>query len=120
MPPTSPLLLEHREHAFAGAGGLSLYYQAWVPPTVGHRAALINIHGLGDHSGLYPHLAEHFPARGIPIYAFDLRGNGRSPGQRAYVGSWDEYRGDLAAFVRLVRLSEPGAPLFLLGNSLAG
>jgi acylglycerol lipase len=81
---------------------------------------LVNLHGLGDHSGLYPSLAEYFPPRGVALYAFDLRGNGRSPGQRGYVESWQEYRGDLQNFLNLVRGREPGRPVFLLGNSLGG
>jgi alpha-beta hydrolase superfamily lysophospholipase len=81
---------------------------------------LVNLHGLGDHSGLYPNLASHFPARAVALYAFDMRGNGRSPGQRAYLGSWKEYRGDLEAFIGRIREWEPGLPLFLLGNSLGG
>ena len=111
---------EHREGVFAGSGGLHLFYQAWLPTDGPRRAVLVNLHGLGDHSGLYPNLAGHFPARGVAQYAFDMRGNGRSPGQRAYVGSWKEYRGDLDAFIGRVREWEPGLPLFLLGNSLGG
>ena len=109
----------HLEGWFAGAGGLSLFRRTWRPdgPTT---AILINVHGLGDHSGLYPTLVEHFTARGIAVYAPDLRGNGRSPGQRAYVERWDEYREDLERFVAVVRREEPGRPIFLLGNSLGG
>jgi alpha-beta hydrolase superfamily lysophospholipase len=81
---------------------------------------LVNIHGLGDHSGLYPTLIEHFQSRGITIHAMDLRGNGQSGGQRAYIERWEEYREDLHRFLDLVRLEEPGRPLFLLGNSLGG
>jgi alpha-beta hydrolase superfamily lysophospholipase len=112
---------EHRDGTFPGAGGLRLYYQAWMPPA-GQRkkAMLINLHGLGDHSGLYPTLARHFPAHGIALYAYDMRGNGRSPGQRAYLRGWHEYRGDLHAFVELVRKWEGNLPLFILGNSLGG
>jgi alpha-beta hydrolase superfamily lysophospholipase len=110
-----------RQGTFAGAGGLPLYYRAWRPLEGRQlRAVLINLHGLGDHSGLYPNLAEHFPPRGVAVYAFDMRGNGRSPGQRAYLGSWQEYRGDLHAFVSRIRAWEPGVPFFLLGNSLGG
>jgi alpha-beta hydrolase superfamily lysophospholipase len=111
----------HRDGTFPGAGGLSLYYQAWMPPE-GRRkkAVLINLHGLGDHSGLYPNLASHFPAQGVALYGFDMRGNGRSPGQRAYLGSWEEYRGDLDACLKRIREWEPNLPLFLLGNSLGG
>jgi alpha-beta hydrolase superfamily lysophospholipase len=111
----------NRDGTFPGAGGLPLFYQAWQPPPTRQlRAVLINLHGLGDHSGLYPNLAEYFPARGVAVYAFDMRGNGRSPGQRAYLASWQEYRGDLHAFVCRIRVWEPGAPIFLLGNSLGG
>ena len=113
--------LEHRNGTFAGAGGLQLYYQAWLPPAgLPKKAVLINLHGLGDHSGLYPTLANHFPARGIALYAYDMRGNGRSPGQRAYLRGWHEYRGDLHAFLDRVRKWEGDLPLFILGNSLGG
>lgn len=113
--------LQHRNGTFAGAGGLQLYYQAWLPPAgLPKKAVLINLHGLGDHSGLYPTLANHFPGRGIALYAYDMRGNGRSPGQRAYLRGWHEYRGDLHAFVERVRKWEGDPPLFILGNSLGG
>lgn len=113
--------LEYRNGSFAGAGGLPLYYQAWMPPDgQPKKAVLINLHGLGDHSGLYPTLASHFPARGIALYAYDMRGNGRSPGQRAYLRGWHEYRGDLHAFLASVRKWERDLPVFILGNSLGG
>jgi alpha-beta hydrolase superfamily lysophospholipase len=118
--PVTPLH-QHRDGTFAGADGKVLYYQAWMP-AVGQRkkAVLINLHGLGDHSGLYPTLASHFPPRGIALYAYDMRGNGRSPGQRAYLRGWHEYRGDLHAFLDRVRKWEGDLPLFILGNSLGG
>jgi alpha-beta hydrolase superfamily lysophospholipase len=111
---------EHRDGTFAGVGGLALYYQVWLPPNQGHRAVLVNLHGLGDHSSLYPTLANHFPARGIALYAYDMRGNGRSPGQRAFLHNWEEYRGDLHAFLTLVRQKEGNLPVFVLGHSLGG
>jgi alpha-beta hydrolase superfamily lysophospholipase len=111
---------EHREGTFPGSDRIPLYDQAWLPTQARPRAVIVNLHGLGDHSGLYPNLASHFPGRAVALYAFDMRGNGRSPGQRAYLGSWKDYRGDLEAFVGRVREWEPGLPLFLLGNSLGG
>jgi alpha-beta hydrolase superfamily lysophospholipase len=108
---------EHRSGTFTGGDGLALYYQAWLPSSPS-RATLINLHGLGDHSGLYPSIATHFPARGIAVYAYDMRGNGRSPGQRAYLESWADYRGDLHAFLAKVSEWEPGLPVFVLGHSL--
>jgi alpha-beta hydrolase superfamily lysophospholipase len=112
-------LAQHHSATFAAADGLQLYYQAWLP-AAGRRAVLINLHGLGDHSGLYPSIASHFPARGLAVYAYDMRGNGRSPGQRAYLDSWADYREDLHTFLARVRQWEPGLPVFLLGHSLGG
>jgi alpha-beta hydrolase superfamily lysophospholipase len=111
---------ERREGTFTGFDDLPLYYQAWLPVNCPARAVLINLHGLGDHSSLYPSIAAHFPGRGIAVYAYDMRGNGRSPGQRAYLRHWGEYRGDLHAFVNKVREWEGQLPVFLLGNSLGG
>jgi alpha-beta hydrolase superfamily lysophospholipase len=112
--------LEHQEGTFAGCGGMQLFCQAWLPPPGRRRAVIVNLHGLGDHSGLYPNLAGYFPARGFALHAYDMRGNGRSPGQRAYLRGWHEYRDDLHAFLARVREWEGEKPLFLLGNSLGG
>jgi alpha-beta hydrolase superfamily lysophospholipase len=79
-----------------------------------------NLHGLGDHSGLYPTLVDHLLRENMVVHAFDLRGNGRSPGPRGFVERWDHYRDDLARFVELVRREDAGLPLFLIGNSLGG
>lgn len=113
-------IIIHRDGTFPGTDGAPLYYQAWLPAEGRPRAVLVSLHGLGDHSGLYPNLANHFPAKGLAIYAYDMRGNGRSPGQRAYVRRWDEYREDLHAFLGRVRAWQRGLPVFLLGNSLGG
>jgi acylglycerol lipase len=112
--------VQHRQGRFAGRDGTSLYYQAWTPSRSRPRAAIVNLHGLGDHSGLYPNLASYLPVRGMALYAYDMRGNGRSPGQRAYLRRWQEYRDDLSGFMARVREWEENLPLFLLGNSLGG
>jgi alpha-beta hydrolase superfamily lysophospholipase len=117
-PPSTPPQARDGK-TFAGVGGVSLFRQVWRPAGPA-RAVLVNIHGLGDHSGLYPTLVEHFRGRGITVHAMDLRGNGRSGGQRAYVGRWEEFRGDLRRFLELVRQEEEDRPIFLLGNSLGG
>jgi alpha-beta hydrolase superfamily lysophospholipase len=111
--------MQHGEGTFLGAGGLELYYQSWYPPQeCQRRAILVIVHGLGAHSGLFEAIVEHFTAQDCALYAFDLRGNGRSPGQRGYINSWQEFRDDLTAFIAFVGAKEPGVPLFLLGHSL--
>lgn len=104
---------------FLGAGKARLFRQSWRPDgePVG---VLVLVHGLGDHSGLYPFLVEHLVARGWAVHAYDQRGNGRSPGRRGHVDRWSDFREDLDRFLAEVAAEEPGRPRFLLGNSLGG
>lgn len=111
--------MQERESWYEGAGGTRLYCRSCGTPSE-PRAVVISLHGLGDHSGLYPMVAEALAPRGIAVYAPDLRGNGRSPGPRGHIDSWADLREDLGLLVRRARAETPGVPLFLLGNSLGG
>jgi alpha-beta hydrolase superfamily lysophospholipase len=104
---------------FSGSEGDVIYYrevhsegQSW--------AALVIVHGLGEHSGRYQYLMEALVPRGIDVYALDLRGHGRSGGARGSLKSWQEFGDDLGAFLALVREKAPDQPLFLMGHSLGG
>ena len=103
---------------YEGAGGARLYCRSWPVPDA--RATLVALHGLGDHSGLYPMIGETLAAQGIAVLTPDLRGNGRSPGLRGYIDTWSELREDLGGLVERTRAEAPGRPLFLLGMSLGG
>ena len=107
------------EGFFQGFGGLELYYQKWAPDGR-YRSALIYIHGFGDHSSRHENLVESLVKSSKALYSFDLRGHGRSPGQRGYIGSWEELRGDVRAFVGLVRDIDGDLPIFLMGQSMGG
>ena len=54
------------------------------------------------------------------MHAVDLRGRGRSEGERLYVESFADYVSDLAAVVEKARLHDPALPVFLLGHSAGG
>ena len=103
---------------FEGVGGLQLYYQCWYPSGRSPQAVVVQVHGLGGHGGLYMPLVRALIAVGYAVYAPDLRGHGRSQGQRGYINSWEEFREDIQRFLVRVRSREPQAPLFLLGHSL--
>ncbi|HUS14511.1 MAG TPA: lysophospholipase, partial [Chloroflexia bacterium] len=84
------------------------------------RAVVAVVHGVMEHSGRYTNVVDALVPRGYAVYALDLRGHGRSPGQRAFVNSFDEFRADVHAFLAMVRGHELGLPLFLLGHSMGG
>ena len=111
--------MQHRQGAFMGAGELTLYYQSWHPLTEA-RATLVLIHGLGGHSGLFSNVVQYLVPRGFVIYGFDMRGHGRSPGQRGHIETWSEFREDVHAFLQLIDEQEPDLPCFIMGHSLGG
>jgi alpha-beta hydrolase superfamily lysophospholipase len=111
--------MEHLEGTFQGAGGLNLYYQSWTLQKPA-KAIVAIVHGLGAHGGLFFNAVEYLIDRGYGVYAFDLRGHGRSPGQRGHIDSWGEFREDLNLFLQLIREREADCPLFLWGHSLGG
>ena len=110
-------MIKRQEGTFRSVGGLDLYYQHWQAqnPT---QAVLAIVHGLGSHSGHFDNIIQHLVPRGYRVYSFDLRGHGRSPGQRGYINSWAEFREDLRGFFHLIDARESGEPYFLLGHSL--
>ncbi len=111
--------MRHETGTFAGHDGLRLFRQSWRPESEA-RAAIVNLHGLGDHSGLHRTLVEHLVSSGMAVHGFDFRGHGRSPGRRAYIRSWADYRDDFRRFVQIAAAAEPGLPVFVTGVSLGG
>jgi alpha-beta hydrolase superfamily lysophospholipase len=107
----------HIEGILRSVDGLDLYYQTWYPAEV-PKAVIGILHGLGSHSGWFSGIAEALVAQGYVVYGMDLRGHGRSPGQRAYINHWSEFRADFAALHQLMIRQYPHLPCFALGHSL--
>jgi alpha-beta hydrolase superfamily lysophospholipase len=84
------------------------------------RARLILIHGFGEHSGRYGHVADALNARGVDVTSFDLRGHGESGGTRVFIERFDDYLDDVASVLENVEAASSGEPLFLLGHSMGG
>ncbi len=76
--------------------------------------------GYGEHSGRYQALADWLSARGWSVAAFDLRGHGKSAGQRGHIRRFTDYLSDVLAFLEELRREREGLPLALLGHSMGG
>lgn len=100
------------------ADGLSLSAQAWMPP--GPRAVIAVVHGIAEHSGRYAWLAEQANRQGFGVVSVDLRGHGRSPGERSYVERFDDYLLDVDALLAKAQELAAGRPLFIMGHSMGG
>lgn len=78
------------------------------------------IHGYGEHSSRYDHVAAAFVRAGYAVIAIDARGAGRSTGKRAFVEDFDHYVRDYRTLVERARERWPELPLFGLGHSNGG
>ena len=100
--------------------GAQLVWNGFAPEGGRPRAVLAVVHGFGEHSGRYRFLVDALTDRGYALATFDLRGHGRSPGQRGYIERFSDYLDDTKAFLRVVRQVWPSEPLVLLGHSMGG
>lgn len=104
---------------FTGFDGTEIFYQCWLPRQK-PKGALVIVHGLGEHSGRYMNLVNHFEPLGFSIYGMDHFGHGRSGGRPLFVPQFDIYTETLDMFVKKVKEWEPDVPLFLVGHSMGG
>jgi alpha-beta hydrolase superfamily lysophospholipase len=102
-----------------GVGGLNLHHEAWFSP-LRPRAAVVLLHGIGNHGGSFAGLAETLAGEGYAVHALDQRGHGRSQGPRASIEHFADLIEDVRSFIEAVRAADPDRRLFLLGHSWGG
>ncbi|GAC1619857.1 MAG: monoacylglycerol lipase [Nevskia sp.] len=113
--------MQHREATFQGAQKLAIYRRSWLPEAVKARGAVVIVHGLGEHSGRYEHVAAALVAMGFAVHALDHRGHGKSEGApRAYVDRFANAVADIDQVVDYATREQRGKPVFLLGHSMGG
>lgn len=108
-----------REERIQSRDGLEIFVRSWRPETT-PKAVVAICHGFNSHGGQYLWVGEALAAAGFAVYALDLRGRGRSSGERFYVERVEEYLGDVDALLALAREREPRLEVFLLGHSAGG
>lgn len=112
--------MKHYEMNWKSHDALDLFAQAWEPSTPQPRSIVCLVHGLGEHTSRYAHVAEAFGREGFALFGADLRGHGRSGGARGHISSIEDFMKDIDLLLEQARLRYPDLPLFLYGHSLGG
>lgn len=112
--------MTHATSTLAGAGGGQIFWQSWTPEETPARGVVVVVHGFGEHSNRYEHVAERLVAEGHVTYALDHRGHGRSDGTRAVIDRLADAVSDIDQLVVLAGDAHPGLPVFMLGHSMGG
>ena len=116
---TSSKFISNETGYFSGEGDRRLFYQAWKIPEP--QGIMFITHGLSENSDRYDRLARHIIGENqCNVYAWDLRGHGRSSGLRGYVRDFQIYEKDLVCFLDFILPKEKNVPFILFGHSLGG
>lgn len=103
------------------APDLALPLRVWAAPAP--RAAIVIVHGLGEHAGRYAALASALVEAGCTVAAVDLPGHGGSDGPRGDL-DWRRVRDEvvpaLLAEVSARTASAGAVPRVLFGHSMGG
>jgi alpha-beta hydrolase superfamily lysophospholipase len=80
------------------------------------------VHGFGEHSGRYEHLIKALESLSLSVFLFDLRGHGRSEGERVCIDSFGDLIKDVTHFRSFLESRKPGRyrNFILYGQSFGG
>ena len=105
--------------------GIQLFIRENTPPpdslgTSQYKSIICLIHGFGEHSGRYAHVADFFNKQGYAVVAMDNRGHGKSEGKRGHAPSFESYLDDIEVFLTDTKQRLNDVPMFLYGHSMGG
>lgn len=102
------------------ADGTALFVRHWgLAAGQERRGTALLVHGLGEHSGRYGHVAKVLNELGVEAWAHDHRGFGMSGGERARIPGRDTLIEDAKLVFGGVVKRGDGNPI-LLGHSMGG
>jgi len=98
---------------------LSIFARCWKP-THPPIAVVCLVHGLGEHSGRYAHVADYLNHADIAVMAFDMCGHGKSDGIMGHAPSYEAMMEHISRLLGEATAHFPGVPIFLYGHSMGG
>ena len=98
-------------------GKYTIYNQKWEVDSPTYK--MVFIHGMGEHSGRYEHLAKFMNKANISFYALDLPGHGKSSGKRGHIHKYKEFMNVLDAYVKQLNITNKDN-FVLMGHSMGG
>lgn len=119
------MAVTRKDATFKDGHGVTVHYRVWPHPAP--KAVVQIVHGVGEHSARYEHVAAALVDAGYEVWADDHRGHGRTGleqwgGDRTKLGRLGAggHRAAVDAVHRLSRLikaARPSIPFVLLGHS---
>ncbi len=109
----------HHEDFFTTVQGIKIYYQYWIPQK-NHRANLIFVHGMGEHSGRYKNIIDYLLPKGFALFGLDIQGHGKSEGKRGHISHFSDFAAQVDQLITVTKIQQDNKELFLYGHSMGG
>ncbi len=107
----------HSKTQWQACDGTQMHAVRWTPDSEPKMVVFL-IHGLGEHSGRYASMAQYYACFGIEVGSFDLRGHGKSDGQRGHCDDFQQLIRDIDRFLNQGSSIDIAKPRFIYGHSL--
>ncbi len=89
-----------------------------MPNAGGAQVLALIVHGLGEHSGRYRHVAAALTAAGFHCFGIDQLGHGKSGGLRGFIPDLRLAVDDLRCLYEIATEHDAHKPVFLFGHSM--
>lgn len=110
--------MEATSDFFLAKDGIQIHFKHWKINEP--KKILCIVHGLGEHSGRYHHIAESLAQADITTFALDLRGHGLSKGKKGHAQSLEILLSDIEELMKCARVKYNDIPMFVMGHSMGG
>jgi acylglycerol lipase len=111
--------IKHSVYEWKASDGKILFAQKWHAGK-DTKAAILLVHGLGEHSSRYAHWAAKLVNEGISVLTFDFRGHGQTPGKPGQISDFTKLLDDIQLLVDKGISEFENIPVFLYGHSMGG
>lgn len=96
----------------------NFFGQFWKPEKT--KAIVVLIHGMGEHSGRYIHVAKKLTDNNFGVISFDHFGHGKTTGKRGHNPSFDAVLESISKLIDKAKDIFGNKKIFLYGHSMGG
>lgn len=109
--------MTHKEFTF-NYHKTDFFGQYWQPENT--KAIVVLIHGMGEHSDRYHHVAKELVENDYGVIAFDHFGHGKTSGKRGHNPSYEAVLESVSKLIKKAKEVFGDKPMFLYGHSMGG
>ncbi|TYQ00356.1 alpha-beta hydrolase superfamily lysophospholipase [Tenacibaculum adriaticum] len=109
--------MTHKEFTF-NEHKTDFFGQYWLPKNA--KAVVVLVHGMGEHSNRYKHVAKNLVENDFGVVAYDNFGHGKTSGKRGHNPSYEAVLDIVSNVIEKAKELHPNKPVFLYGHSMGG